>query len=112
MCISIAAMPGQHVSHLLTCDASFPFRPFGRCVVGWRLNATHMPGEVMTDMPYPVYPRGLYDAIKKLSALGIPMYITETGIPDLRDDRRKDWIRGYTRQVSRSLVDQPIDFGG
>ncbi|CAD7701590.1 unnamed protein product [Ostreobium quekettii] len=78
---------------------------YTRCVVGWRLNATHMPGEVMTDMPYPVYPRGLYNAIKKLSVLGIPMYITETGIADRLDDRRKEWIRGYTRQIMEAIND-------
>ncbi len=56
--------------------------------------------QVMTDMYYPVYPEGLYNAIVRSSKYGIPMYITETGIADKRDDRRAMMINQYWEAVS------------
>lgn len=38
------------------------------------------PGEVPTDMDYGYYPEGLYRAIKDISAINKPIYITENGI--------------------------------
>ena len=46
------------------------------------------PDEVMTDMPYAVYPQGFYDALMHLKNLEIPIYVTENGIADAADDRR------------------------
>ncbi len=61
------------------------------------------PGEIMTDMPYAIYPQGLYDAIVELSELNVPIYITENGIPDEKDDRREKFIKEYIAEVQRAL---------
>lgn len=45
------------------------------------------------------FPSGLYRAIKASSVLGIPIFITETGVADGRDDRRHLMIEGYTNEV-------------
>lgn len=50
-------------------------------------------GETPTDMPYAIYPEGIYRALQRLSRLKTPMIITENGIADARDDRREGWIR-------------------
>ncbi|MEW5313962.1 MAG: hypothetical protein WDW38_005492 [Sanguina aurantia] len=68
---------------------------YSRCVVSWYLQPTKMAGELMTDMKYPVYSQGLYDAIKRSSKYGIPMYITETGIADAKDTTRGTFIDLY-----------------
>uniref|UniRef100_A0A7S3VJH2 Beta-glucosidase n=1 Tax=Dunaliella tertiolecta TaxID=3047 RepID=A0A7S3VJH2_DUNTE len=60
---------------------------YSRCVLSWYLQPACFPNDVMTDMYYPIYPEGLYNCIKRSSQYGIPMYITETGIADCRDDR-------------------------
>ena len=60
-------------------------------------------GEVMTDMPYSVYPEGLYDAIKAVAKLGKPIYITENGVPDGCDDRRPLFIKRYLYAMSRPI---------
>ncbi|PNH12078.1 Beta-glucosidase A, partial [Tetrabaena socialis] len=78
---------------------------YSRGVVSWHLTPTHKAQEVMTDMPYPLYAAGLYDAIKRCSQLGLPMYITETGIADARDDRRARMINKYFEQVLRAVAD-------
>lgn len=60
-------------------------------------------GEVMTDMQYPMYPEGLYNAIKAVAKLGKPIYITENGVPDGRDDRRALFIERYLYAMSRAI---------
>ncbi len=62
-----------------------------------------LPGEVKTDMDYSMYPEGLYRAIKTISELGVPIYITENGIADAKDDRRELFIRRYLYSVSRAI---------
>lgn len=62
-------------------------------------------GEIMTDMPYPLYAAGLYEAIKTLSCLQVPIYITENGIADAQDNRRKLFFKEYLGELSRALED-------
>jgi beta-glucosidase len=62
-------------------------------------------GEVMTDMPYPMYAEGIYKAICDVAQLGLPIYITENGIADAKDDRREQFFKDYLGQVSRALKD-------
>jgi beta-glucosidase len=63
------------------------------------------PGDVMTDMPYAVYPEGLYRALRDVAALGKPIMVTENGIADARDDRRATFIRRYLHAVARAIQD-------
>ncbi|GIL44635.1 hypothetical protein Vafri_2158, partial [Volvox africanus] len=71
----------------------------------WRLRFTCRPGEVLTDMGWPVVPEGLYDAIVHSANLGMPLYVTETGIADGRDDRRAPLIAAYWQQVARAVAE-------
>jgi beta-glucosidase len=64
---------------------------------------TGTPGEIMTDMPFPVSPESFYDGILAMGLLGVPLYITENGCPDTTDTYRPDYIRGYLAQVSRAM---------
>lgn len=68
-------------------------------VLDWRLGFTCRPGEVLTDMGWPVVPEGLYAAIVHCAELGVPLYITETGLADGADDRRAPLISAYWQQV-------------
>lgn len=62
-------------------------------------------GDIMTDMPYALYPEGLYRAIDRVSVLGVPIYITECGIADKKDDRRKLFLERYLFALSQALKD-------
>ncbi|MBS1987736.1 glycoside hydrolase family 1 protein [Candidatus Dependentiae bacterium] len=62
-------------------------------------------GEVMTDMPYPMYAQGLYEAICNVAQFGVPIYITENGIADAKDDRREIFFRDYLSALSKALED-------
>lgn len=63
------------------------------------------PHEIMTDMPYAMYPEGIYHAIQDLSTLQVPMYITENGISDAKDDRREHFIDKYLMHMGKALTD-------
>ncbi len=62
-----------------------------------------LPDEVKTDMDYASYPEGFYRAIKTVSQFGVPVYITENGIADQKDDRRAQFINRYLYVVSKAI---------
>lgn len=66
--------------------------------------------EIKTDMPYCIYAEGLYRAIKDISERitvlhNIPIYITENGIADAKDDRRELFIKRYLYALYRAIQD-------
>ncbi len=61
--------------------------------------------DIMTDMPYAIYGEGLYRSIKDISVLKLPIYITENGIADMKDDRRALFIKRYLYALSKALED-------
>ncbi|MFH1852050.1 MAG: family 1 glycosylhydrolase [Candidatus Neomarinimicrobiota bacterium] len=61
------------------------------------------PEETPTDMNYTIYPEGFYRALKSIAGMGLPVYVTENGLADARDDRREMFIRRYIYCLSRAL---------
>ena len=51
--------------------------------------------DMMTDMPYTIYPEGIYRAIKFVSQLNKPIIITENGVADKDDLFRSTYINRY-----------------
>eukprot|EP00210_Caulerpa_lentillifera_P003127 g2987.t1 len=74
-----------------------------RVQASWWLSSVAVNGEIMTEMSYPIYPKGLYRSIAASSQLNVPIYITETGIADSIDDKRHLMIRGYTNEILRAI---------
>ncbi len=56
---------------------------------------THFADQVMGDMNLPVDPDGFGQALESVAKLGKPIYITENGMADNKDDRRPTMIRQY-----------------
>ncbi|MBT4317996.1 MAG: glycoside hydrolase family 1 protein [Candidatus Marinimicrobia bacterium] len=59
--------------------------------------------EEMTDMPYPIYPEAIYRSIKRVSAIGKPIIITENGVADKSDTIRPKYIDRYLFAVSKAI---------
>ena len=59
--------------------------------------------DIMTDMPYTIYGEGIYRAIEDISKLNLPIYITENGIADAKDNRRELFIKRYLYAVSEAI---------
>ena len=57
----------------------------------------------MTDMPYPIYPEAIYRSIKRVSAIGKPIIITENGVADKSDTIRPKYIDRYLFAVSKAI---------
>ena len=89
----------------------FGLNYYSRPVVGMKfslkemLGPTCFPGEVMTDMPYPSYAEGFYQALVDCGELGKPVYVTENGIADAKDDRRELFICKYLYALSKAIQD-------
>ena len=65
---------------------------------------SHAPDAELLDGGYgELYPQGLHRALKRMARLGIPIYITENGIPDSDDDQRPRALLQHLHQVWRAL---------
>jgi beta-glucosidase len=62
-------------------------------------------GDIMTDMDYAFYPEGIYRAVQTLSQFNVPIYVTENGIADAKDDRRALFISRYLYAISKAIKD-------
>jgi len=71
----------------------------------------HNTGALMTDMDYPLYPEGLYRALKLIATIGKPVIVTENGLADDKDDRRALFIRRYLYAVSKA-IEEGVDCRG
>lgn len=57
-----------------------------------------------SDMGWRTYPEGLYYLLKELHRrYHKPIYITENGIANARDDMRQDFIRQHLQSISRAV---------
>lgn len=89
----------------------FGLNYYSRAVITsqWSLSeplvATCFDDEIMTDMPLAIYPEGFYEAIKESSKLGKPIYVTENGIADRKDDRRELFLHQYLYALSKAIED-------
>ncbi|KAK9867235.1 hypothetical protein WJX84_008526 [Apatococcus fuscideae] len=82
---------------------------YGRVLIDWKFKTVCHPGETMTDMPFPLYAEGLYEAIADLSKAGVPLYVTESGVADNhgRSDKalRQKYLDTYLPEVERAVRD-------
>lgn len=69
-------------------------------------------GDRGVDMPYgEAYPAALISAATEYSKLGVPIYITENGVPD-REDIIRPWVLKQTIKHAHELIASGIDIRG
>lgn len=62
------------------------------------------PGAVFSDGGYgEIYPDGLLEVLRRVRGYGLPIYITENGIPDADDDLRPGFIVEHLQRVRRAV---------
>src|SRR3990167_193074 len=71
----------------------------------------YRPEAIVTDLPHSIYPEGLYRALQYISELNTPIYITENGIADGDDSRRKFFLKRYLWAISKAL-EEGMDIRG
>lgn len=65
----------------------------------------------MSDLGWKIVPEGIYHVLKNLKSQNLPVYITENGIADAKDDRREEFIIQHLRMV-RKAIEEGVDVRG
>lgn len=78
---------------------------YGRVRIDWKFATLCKPGETMGDMPFALYGPDMYQGIKELGSLQVPVYVTETGIPDRTGKKREEFFKTYPPQIVRAIKD-------
>ncbi|KAF5828616.1 glycoside hydrolase superfamily [Dunaliella salina] len=79
---------------------------YSRPVMHWNFAmGASSANERVTDTNFRLHPQGLYDSIRDASALGVPMYITETGLADAKDQHREHFIRSHYSMILKAIHD-------
>jgi len=64
----------------------------------------HADGAEMLDGGYgEFYPRGMFRCLQRLTRLGLPIYVTENGIPDDDDDQRPRYLLTHLHQMWHAI---------
>lgn len=61
------------------------------------------PGVAHNDLGWEIYPEGFYRVLHSMGRFGYPIYITENGIADSADTRRRSYICSHLSQVARAI---------
>lgn len=78
---------------------------YGRGVINWMMQPTSRKGDIKTDMPFAAYAPGLYEGIACMSQIGLPIYITETGICDHTTLKRPAFFHAFLDQIVKAVED-------
>lgn len=77
-------------------DLRIPLRLFGRNF--------HAPDALMSDGGYgEIYPEGLYRVLLQAQRYGVPLYVTENGLPDADDDQRPRFLVAHLYQLWKAM---------
>jgi beta-glucosidase len=84
---------------------------YTRVRVGWPAQRQvasadpHAASGEMSDFGWEIYPRGLYNVMRRVGRGGMPVVITENGISDADDDQRPAYIVVHLREILRAIRD-------
>ena len=57
----------------------------------------------ITDLGWSIYPQGIYHMLRALKKYRKPIYITENGLADAKDEKRAAFIRDHIRWIARAM---------
>jgi beta-glucosidase len=57
----------------------------------------------MNDMGWEIYPEGIYHVLNELKKYNLPIYVTENGIPDARDEKRERFIGDHLAFIKKAM---------
>jgi beta-glucosidase len=59
----------------------------------------------VSDLGWDIWPEGMYQVLKRYSALGLPIYVTENGIADHHGTKRPGFLRSHFEALVRAARD-------
>lgn len=67
--------------------------------------------KMVSDMDWEIYPEGIYRLLKWLGEYGLPIYITENGLADAKDEKRGQFIKATLSWVHQA-ISEGVDVRG
>lgn len=64
-----------------------------------------------SDLGWEIFPQGIYFVLKKLEKYKKPIYITENGIADAKDEKRAGFIKDHLQWVAKA-IEEDVDARG
>jgi len=58
-----------------------------------------------SDMGWEIYPEGIYHTLKYLKKYNLPIYVTENGIADAKDEKRAAFIKEHIQWIHKAIQD-------
>lgn len=62
------------------------------------------PKGVLSDLGWEIYPEGLYHVLKDLKKYNKPIYITENGLADAKDQKREQFIKDHVYWMKKAMA--------
>lgn len=67
--------------------------------------------EVVSDLGWEIYPEGIYHVLKDLKKYNLPIYITENGLADAKDEKRGKFIKEHLYWIHKT-IQEGVDVKG
>lgn len=61
--------------------------------------------EEVTDFGWEIYPESIYHVLMELRDYDVPVYVTENGLADAKDEKRERYIKDYLSYVHKAIED-------
>jgi len=61
--------------------------------------------EKTSDLGWRIYPEGIYHVLKDLKKYNKPIYITENGLADAKDEKRAEFIKEHLQWIYKAITD-------
>ncbi|MBU3925815.1 family 1 glycosylhydrolase, partial [Patescibacteria group bacterium] len=65
----------------------------------------------ISDLGWEIYPEGIYNVLKQLKKYKLPIYITENGIADAKDEKREKFIKDHLKWIHKA-IQEGVDVRG
>lgn len=65
----------------------------------------HLGDKPVSDLGWEIYPKGIYNVLKEMSRYGLPIYITENGLADAKDEKRGDFITEHLEWIQHAIAE-------
>lgn len=59
--------------------------------------------KTVSDIGWEIYPEGIYRVLKNLKKHSKPIYITENGLADAKDEKRTEFIKDHLQWVAKAI---------
>lgn len=69
----------------------------------WAINYDDHKGEASNDLGWSLHPEDLEHVLKRLGRFKKPLIVMETGVADMHDQYRKQWLQGTILAIGRAM---------